>query len=176
MSINLQNKKGLILVGHGGIPSDCPSELIQNFMALHKKREAQGVPPTKLELGLEKKIRSWPRTSETDPYQAGLESLACHLLPLLEGWSLKTAYNEFCEPSIEEAAENLISDGVKEIFLVTTMITPGGSHSELEIPAEVEKIRNKYPSIKINYAWPFDLNKVASLISDQVKSFSKSTD
>ena len=165
-------KKGLILVGHGGIPTDCPEEIIQNFMALHKKRIAKGLSATKYELELEKTIRTWPRTPETDPYKAGLESLVNHLTPLLNGWVLKAAYNEFCEPSITEAVEIFIQEGIDKIFLTTTMFTPGGSHSEKEIPDEVEKLRSQFPEIEINYAWPFDLDKVAGLLAQHITSFS----
>jgi len=172
MENNFKKKRGLILVGHGGIPSDCPTELIQSFMALHKKSHSQGLPPTQLELELESKIRSWPRTPETDPYKAGLESLASYLGVLLSEWSLKTAYNEFCAPSISEAAEQLISEGSKEIVLITTMVTPGGSHSEKEIPEEVAKLNDQFPEIAISYAWPYDLNKVAELLASHVTNFS----
>tara|TARA_B100000686_G_C16784802_1_gene974486 strand:+ start:2508 stop:3056 length:549 start_codon:yes stop_codon:yes gene_type:complete len=172
MESNINKKRGLILVGHGGIPSDCPTELTQKFMALHKKRQSQGLSATQLEVELESKIRSWPRTPETDPYKAGLESLAAYLGVLLSDWSLKTAYNEFCAPSISEATEQLISEGSKEIVLITTMVTPGGSHSEKEIPEEVAKLNDEFPEISISYAWPFDLNKVAELLASHVTKFS----
>ena len=174
-SNNIQNQKGLILVGHGGIPTDCPDELIQKFMALHKKRTAQGLPATKMELELERTIRLWPRDAETDPYKAGLESLASHLANLLAGWTLKTAYNEFCAPSIREAVESLVNDDVKEIVLVTTMLTPGGSHSEKEIPEEVAKLQNQFKDVSIYYAWPFNLEKVAELLAAHVANFPKPT-
>ena len=166
-------KKAVILVGHGGIPTDCPNELVQKFMILHKKRTSNDLPPTILEMELEEDIRNWPRTPETDPYKAGLELLASQLEPLLENWTLRTAYNEFCSPSIEKEVKRLVEDGVDEILLVTTMLTPGGSHSEKEIPAEVTKLRDQFTNIEINYAWPFDLENVAKLLANHVKSFSK---
>lgn len=169
----MKKKKGLVLVGHGGIPSDCPGEITQKFMTLHKKRLAKGLPATQLEIELEEKIRTWPRTATTDPYKAGLESLAAQLTVLLPDWSLKTAYNEFCAPSINRAVEVLISEGSQEVTLITTMVTPGGSHSEKEIPEEVEKLQAEFPEIAINYAWPFDLKKIAELFAAHVKSFER---
>jgi sirohydrochlorin cobaltochelatase len=169
---NLINKKAVILVGHGGLPSDCPGELVQKFMTLHKRRVAQGLPASKEEIEIDGTIRYWPRTPDTDPYKAGLEQLASNLTSLLEGAELRTAYNEFCAPSIEVAVKELAEEGYEDILLTTTMLTPGGSHSEKEIPEEVEKLRSEYPDIQINYAWPFDLVKVAGLLAKHLNGFS----
>ena len=169
---NSNNKKAVILVGHGGLPSDCPGELVQKFMALHKRRVAQGLPASKEEIKLDGTIRYWPRTSETDPYKTGLEKLAGNLESLLDGATLRTAYNEFCAPSIDVAVKELAEEGYEDILLTTTMLTPGVSHSEKEIPEEVEKLRIEYPNVQINYAWPFDLVKVAGLLAKHLNGFS----
>jgi hypothetical protein len=34
-------KRAVILVGHGGLPSDIPSEIVEKFMRLHKARVKQ---------------------------------------------------------------------------------------------------------------------------------------
>jgi sirohydrochlorin cobaltochelatase len=52
------------------------------------------------------------------------------------------------------------------------MFTPGGSHSEVEIPEILEQLRNQYPNIVLRYAWPFDLQLVANTLAEQVKRFS----
>ena len=67
-------KKGLILVGHGGIPKDYPADLVSKMKRLEAQRRAAGQPMSVEELELDTKIRTWPRTPETDPYQAGLEA------------------------------------------------------------------------------------------------------
>jgi sirohydrochlorin cobaltochelatase len=140
-------------------------------MTLHKQRVSKGLPATKSELEMEQTIRQWPRTPETDPYKTGLESLASHLEPLLGGSILITAYNEFCAPNLTEAIEALITEGVKYITVASTMFTPGGSHSEQEIPDEIKPLTKKYPDITIVYAWPYDLNKVAHLLKEQICTF-----
>ena len=89
------------------------------------------------EYELDQKIRPWPRTPETDPYQAGLEKLATHLKHLIGKIQFSTAYNEFCTPTLEEAVEKQIAEGATDITVVSTMFTPGGSHSEYEIPEEM---------------------------------------
>jgi sirohydrochlorin cobaltochelatase len=166
-------KKAVILIGHGGLPSDIPKEVVEDFMKIHKQRIRMKTPITSKEKDLESIIRKWERTPETDPYKSGLEKLAAHLAPRLEGYILKTAYNEFCFPSIEQAADQLAEENVNEVILITTMITPGGSHSEIEIPEEVDELRNKYPKMNFQYAWPYDLDIFSNLLSDHIINFSK---
>ena len=162
-------KKGIVLIGHGGVPTDFPRDIFKQLMGLHKSRAADQ-PPSQAEQGLEKSLREWPRTPENDPYQSGLEELADQLRAQLDDHILETAYNEFCQPTIAQAAERLIENGVTTIVLLTTMITPGGSHAEKEIPVEVNKLKTKHPDIKINYAWPFDMKKVTKMLKAQIES------
>ena len=142
-------------------------------MKLHKTRVRTGMPITSKEKELESIIRNWERTPESDPYKSGLEKLASHLAPRLEGFILKTAYNEFCYPSIEQAAHELVNEGVTEVILITTMITPGGSHSEKEIPEEVEALSLNYPNVNFQYAWPYDLEAFSTLLSDHINNFTQ---
>ena len=165
------SKKAVILVGHGGLPSDIPSEVVEKFMRVHKGRIKSGGPITDQEIELDTTIRKWDRTPENDPYKTGLESLASHMEPMLEGYILKTAYNEFCYPGIEDAIDELSKENVKKIVLITTMITRGGSHSEIEIPEELSDISVKYPGIDIQYAWPYDMDVFASFLSTHIKEF-----
>jgi len=163
------DKSAVILVGHGGLPSDLPSGIVEKFMRLHKSRVKAGTEITSEEIELDNTIRRWERSPETDPYKSGLEDLAVHMEPLLKNFILKTAYNEFCYPTIEEAIEELASKSVSKIILVTTMITRGGSHSEQEIPEELEVLRKKFKDIEIQYAWPFDIDTFALFMSTHVK-------
>ena len=82
------------------------------------------------------------------------------------------AYNEFCAPTLEESVEELIKKGATHITVTTTMFTPGGSHSEVEIPEILDHLRPLYPKVTLRYAWPFDLNLVANTLTEQVKRFS----
>jgi len=121
---------------------------------------------------LDTKIRQMPRTPETDPYQAGFESVAAHLKANLGDVLFAVAYNEFCAPTLEASVEELVQKGATHITVATTMLTPGGSHSEVEIPELLDQLRPQYPGVKLRYAWPFDLNLVASTLAEQVKRFS----
>jgi sirohydrochlorin cobaltochelatase len=161
----------VILVGHGGLPSDMPSEMVEKFMRVHKGRIKTGGPITEHEIELDTSIRQWERTPENDPYKTGLESLALHMEPMLKGHILKTAYNEFCYPAIEDAVDELAPENVSKIIIVTTMITRGGSHSEKEIPEELHTLCSKHPNIDIQYAWPFSMDAFALFLTTHIKLF-----
>ncbi|CUS33671.1 sirohydrochlorin chelatase [Candidatus Nitrospira nitrificans] len=164
--------RGVILVGHGGIPKGCPQELITKLKRLEGQRRAAELPPTAEERELDAKIRQWPRTAETDPYQAGLERVAARLRARLDGALFAVAYNEFCAPTLEEAVESLVKQGATHITVTTTMFTPGGSHSEVEIPEILDHLRPRYPGVALRYAWPFDLELVADTLAEQISRFS----
>lgn len=165
-------KQGVILVGHGGIPKDCPQDLVTRLKRLEAQRRAAKQPPSAEELELDMKIRRWPRTPATDPYQSGLQAVAMRLQARLNSVLFGLAYNEFCAPTLEEAVEHLIGQGATEITVTTTMFTPGGSHSEIEIPEILDRLRPKYPGVVLRYAWPFDLELVANTLAEQIRRFS----
>jgi len=164
--------RGVILVGHGGIPRGCPQELITKLKRLEGQRRATGMPMSAEEHELDTRIRQWPRTPETDPYQSGLEAVAARLRANLGEVLFAVAYNEFCAPTLEESVEDLIKKGATHITVATTMFTPGGSHSELEIPEILERLRPQHPGVELRYAWPFDLQLVADTLAEQVKRYS----
>lgn len=137
-------KKAVVLIGHGGVPRDFPRDQIGN----------------------EAKIRAWPRTPDNDPFYFGMELIRRSLEPRV-GVPVVLAFNEFCAPSIEDAVADLVSQGFTEITLLTTMFTPGGVHSEIEIPEIAHAVQKQYPGVKISYPWPFDLNQVADLLAMQ---------
>ena len=168
----MRTVRGVILVGHGGIPKDCPQELVTRLKRLEAQRRAAKVLPTPEEIELDTKIRRWPRTAETEPYQAGLETVAARVRTQLNGALFAVAYNEFCAPTLEESVEELIEQGATEITVTTTMFTPGGSHSEIEIPEILERLRAQYPHVTLHYAWPFDLTLIAKMLAEQIKRFS----
>ena len=163
--------RGVVLVGHGGIAKDCPAELVSKFKRLEAQRRAAGVPPSAEEQELDSAIRQWPRTAATDPYRAGLEAVGAALRPLLNGALFALAYNEFCAPSVEESIEYLIRQGATHITVATTMFTPGGAHSEIEIPEILHGVRARHPGVSIQYAWPFDLPTIAQILNEQVRRF-----
>ena len=159
---------GVVLVGHGAVPTDCPRELVTRLKALEGARRATGGAPGAEERALDDRIRRWPRTPATDPYRAGLEALAGRLGPLLGAAHLVVAYNEFCAPTIDEAVATLAAAGACRVVVVPSMLTPGGVHSEVEIPEALARLRAAHPDLALRYAWPFDLDQVAHLLAAHV--------
>ncbi len=167
-----ETKKGIILVGHGGIPQDYPADLVSKLKRLEAQRRAAGQPMSAEELELDTKIRTWPRTPESDPYQAGLEALGDQMRPMVNEALFALAYNEFCGPTLAEAVQDLITQGAQSITIVSTMFTPGGSHSEHEIPRELQELRQQHPEVTLQYAWPYNLTQVSKMLVEHIKQFS----
>ena len=165
----MAHKEAVILIGHGGTASDIPKPMVGELKRLEAERmarhEAQMSPR---EAELDKQVREWPRTPETDPYKYGVEEIAKALAPKLGGRALRTAYNEFCAPSVEDAIEGLVKDGFTKINLISTMFTRGGIHAECEIPGIVLAAKKKYPGVNVEYAWPYDAGFIADFLAAQL--------
>ncbi len=159
----------MVLVGHGGVPKDLPRAWVRE-MKLCMRRAAEEGDATLREraLELERRIRTFPRTDETDPYGAGIRRLAAHLASKLDGWPVIVAYNEFCVPTIEEAIAEAVGQGAERIDVLTTMITPGGSHSEVDIPEALARARARHVGVTISFVWPLDLDAVAAMYAAQL--------
>src|SRR5262245_370912 len=136
----------VILVGHGATASDTPRQLVAELKSLEARRLERGErQPSPREAELDRIVRNWPRTRETDPYQFGLEQIAMALRRRIGDTRVVVAYNEFCAPGVSEAVDALVSDGVKHIALISTMFTRGGVHSEREIPEIVSEAKVRHP-------------------------------
>ena len=163
---------GVVLIGHGAPATDCPPQFVGELMSLEWRRGGPGGQGhAQLEgraAELDAKIRDWPRRQDNDPYQAGLERLAQTLRPLLPASRFAVGYNEFCRPSIPEAVEQVIREGASRILVIPTMLTPGGVHSEVDIPRTLDAVRRAHPAVSIDYLWPFDLQEVATLLAAHV--------
>lgn len=171
METPLPTKTAFVLVGHGAVAKDCPCDLVRQFKALEGRRHTTGDPPTPEEKALEDRIRHWPRTPHNDPYGAGCEQLISSLRPLLPKMTIKLAYLEFSAPTLEEVVEELWQSGVNQVLIAPSMMTPGGVHSEVDIPQIVAQLRTTYPELTLRYAWPFDLTQIAQLMADHVQQF-----
>lgn len=165
----MRPKIAVLLVGHGALPSDCPRNLVAEYKKLEGERHVRGGPISPREKELDGLIRRWPRTKKTDPYQAGLEAIAAALRREMRPALVATAYNEFCEPSIEEAVADLDRQGVTVATVIPTMYTRGGLHSEEEIPLILKALRRAHPRLRLRYAWPFPLKSIARFLSSQIR-------
>jgi len=174
--MEIDQKTAVVLIGHGAPATDCPPQLVGELMGLEWRgdgshgggqalRQAQGERAAQLDA----KIRDWPRHPGNDPYKVGLERLASELRNLLPTPLFCVGYNEFCRPSIPEAVEAMIQRGATRVLVIPSMLTPGGLHSEVDIPRALEALRAKHPAVSIEYVWPFDVGQVAALLASHLQ-------
>ncbi|HSQ00108.1 MAG TPA: CbiX/SirB N-terminal domain-containing protein [Candidatus Dormibacteraeota bacterium] len=51
------------------------------------------------------------------------------------------------------------------IPVVPTMVTPGGSHSDIDIPEALAVLRARHPGIALHYAWAVDVAPLADMLA-----------
>jgi sirohydrochlorin cobaltochelatase len=173
-------KKVVVLVMHGVPPKDFPRSEAGEYFRLHGEFEEDHDGPIagpdpradarRRYAELDRKMRQWPRTPENDPFHAGSYRMA-ERLRHAAGLEVIVAFNEFCGPSIEEALDQAASNGVGKVVAITPMMTPGGGHSEVDIPDAIERARKRHPQVEFAYAWPFDEEEIAGFLAAQVNRF-----
>lgn len=161
----------VLVVGHGGVPKDFPKDEVAELARLEKARQARGGAPTPREAELNAKIRAWPRTPATEPYKFGVDAIVARLQARLPGARVVACYNEFCAPSLEEALDDAAAAGAERVDVVTVMLTPGGYHSEIEIPRMVRAAKAKHPGTSFEYLWPFDLDGIAGFLAGHLETY-----
>jgi sirohydrochlorin cobaltochelatase len=167
----------IVLAMHGAPPNDYPEDNLLEFFGLHSRIEHA---PDQISPGiehryheLETQIRSWPRTTENDPFFAGSQVLA-EKLEVETGKQVFLGFNEFCNPRMGDALNQAADSGAELVVVITPMMTRGGEHSEIDIPNTIHAAQERHPKTNFHYVWPFDPSSVASFLSNQIK-FSLST-
>ena len=170
----LPEKTAIVLAMHGEPPRDFPRDELARFFRLQAElmvAEPERRPPLRAAYEeLERRLRTWPRTAANDPFFAGAHALAQEL-GRQTGCPVVVGFNEFCAPTVEESVEQAVREGARLVLVVTPMMTPGGRHSEAEIPALVRQAAARHPSVQFIYAWPYSLSAVAALLAEQVRHF-----
>jgi len=166
----------VVLAMHGVPSTDFPREEMMELFSLHPKMElVSGHEREALQKRhdeLEKKMRSWPRTPENDPYFYASLEIAKKMEEIL-GNEVFIGFNEFCAPTIEEAITEAAKARPDKIIVLTPMMTRGGEHSERDIPRSIQKARKRHPGLEIVYAWPFDESYVAAFLAGHLRRFQK---
>lgn len=168
----------IVLAMHGEPPNDFPRDEFASFFALHARLHYAGA---KIDedlhhryAALDAKMRAWPRTAENDPFHAASLQMAKQLREIT-GLEVVVGFNEFCGPTVEEAIEEAVAREAGSIVVTTPMLTPGGIHAEIQIPALVREAQQKHADISIRYAWPFDLSEVAQFLAKRIHQESQET-
>ena len=164
----------IILVGHGAFPSDYPKDRLDEWFRMSVQQHSADADEHH-DAGSEhaqrtREILNWPRTPENDPYKFAVDSLAERLRERT-GRPVLVAFHELCAPSIGAAIDEAVRQGARTVILTTTMITPGGAHSEVDIPTSIEVAGRRHPNVRLIYAWPYDPDRLAAFFADQIERF-----
>lgn len=170
----MSEKPIIILAMHGTPPKDFPPDERRRLFELRAQlRESKNRNPELLATRdvLYKKMCSWPRSEENDPFYIGSQALGDQL-GIQTGLQVIVGFNEFCDPdldaAIDRAAKAATQTGNGRIIVTTPMVTPGGGHSKGDIPAAIERGKSRHPKTKIIYAWPFPISDVAAFLAAQI--------
>lgn len=153
-------ERAIVLAMHGAPPLDFPARELDELMSLHSRPDHGGPRGHDLEA----RVRGWPRGPENDPYWSGSRQLA-DALEREMGCPVVVGYNEFCDPTVEQAIAHAATLAPAEILVMTPMLTRGGVHSERDIPAAVAHAREAHPGIRITYVWPVGAGAVARFLA-----------
>jgi sirohydrochlorin cobaltochelatase len=164
----------IVLAMHGAPPRDFPhnetAEMFGLHARLHGARGPEADALARRHDEIEGRMRQWPRTAENDAFWAASHELAGRLEER-SGLRVVVGFNEFCNPSIEEAVGLVVAGGAEDVLVMTPMMTRGGEHSEVDIPSAVERAREAHPGVDIRYAWPFDPDEVAEFLVQHARRF-----
>lgn len=170
----------IVLAMHGAPPKDFPRQKLGDFFSLHMQLEHGMVRPERRS-ALEKRcaelkraLHGWPRTEENHPFYAASRRLA-HALSSTTGLHVVLGFNELCASGLDNALDKAVAQGGEGVIVVTPMMTPGGEHAEIDIPATIEGARERCPNVDFRYAWPFQTKDSAELLAAQVASYGPGT-
>ncbi len=168
-------KTTIVLAMHGAPPKDFPPQEVIELFSLHARLEHVDarLPQEQVRqwqqrfAELDAKIRGWPRTPENDPFFSASQELARHLASEI-GRAVIAGFNEFCAPTIDQALQQAAASS-ERVVVITPMMTPGGEHSEQDIPAAIQRARDQFPQVEFVYAWPFELQETARFLASQIQ-------
>ncbi|HSJ55917.1 MAG TPA: CbiX/SirB N-terminal domain-containing protein [Anaerolineae bacterium] len=161
----------IVLAMHGAPPTDVSPQEVAQLMGLHASLErVAGAEREALRRrydALDAAMRARPRSAENDPFWAASHTLGQALARATE-CEVIVGFNEFCAPRLDEALDRAAGQA-ERVVVVTPMMTRGGEHAEIEIPAEVEAARRRHHGVEFTYAWPFDVDDVARFLAGQIE-------
>jgi sirohydrochlorin ferrochelatase len=83
---------------------------------------------------------------------------------------VEAAFLELGRPSLEEAADLLISRGVDRLVIIPYFLTPG-THLERDLPTLVARISNKNSSIQVHVTASLDGHPgLVQILADRVRA------
>jgi sirohydrochlorin ferrochelatase len=86
--------------------------------------------------------------SRIEPANQAVRSVAANLARAGDYPIVQAAFLELGRPSLEEAADLLVAQGVERIAVIPYFLTPG-THLERDLPVLMDRISNKHKDIQI---------------------------
>lgn len=135
---------GVILIAHGDVPHD----FIRANKGIMKDSEEHVEKWSEM-------VRNWPRNEDNDPLLYDTMKLVKMIKERGGFDNLEVGNLEFASPSVKEAYEKVISRGAqKVIFLGGTGFFDRSSHTLIDIPETIEKLKMIRPDIELTYVYP----------------------
>ena len=166
----------IVLAMHGAPPNDFPRAEMGEFHALHARLE-HGDPSmsdamkARAEM-LDRKMRGWSRTAENDPFWAASQEIARHLSADRRE-SRGGGVQRVLRPGPRRRRSPSAAAGRPgSVQVITTMLTRGGGHAEVDIPAAIARAQAAFPDVPFVYAWPHDMRDVARFLADRLQKVS----
>jgi sirohydrochlorin cobaltochelatase len=83
---------------------------------------------------------------------------------------VECGFLEFAKPTIDEAIEKCVQDGIKNIVVIPGVLMAAG-HAKNDMPSEVIAVSRKYPSVNITYGRSLDVHpKVLRVCENRIKT------
>jgi sirohydrochlorin ferrochelatase len=134
----------VVLIAHGDVPGD----FIQKNSSVMDNAEKHAAKWSEM-------VQKWPRNEENDPNYADTLVLVTMLREMLWPVPLEIGYLEFAIPSIDQSFDRLIAAGAKYVIVAGgTGFFDRSSHTLIDLPEAIERLRTRKPDVEITYAYP----------------------
>ncbi len=136
----------VVLVAHGDVPRD----FIMKNMGVMKEAEEHSAKWSET-------VRDWPRTEANDPLYYDTLVLKTNLLEMFWPMQMEIGYMEFARPSIDESFDKLVltAAGAKKVIVLGgTGFFDRSSHTLIDIPEAIDRLKKRRPDVEITYAYP----------------------
>ncbi|MHB1126516.1 MAG: sirohydrochlorin chelatase [Bacillota bacterium] len=82
----------------------------------------------------------------------------------------RVAFLQFGKPSLEEAVQSMVENGIERIMVVPVFLVPG-NHIRTDIPEMLERCQAVYPEIKIIFADSIGADcRIAEILIDRMEA------
>lgn len=158
----LHDDYGVVIIAHGDVPLSYLDKKNMNMAEEHVEKWSD-------------MVRDWPRDEKNDPLWHDTIILEKYIKEKGGYPNFEIGNLEFASPTLEDALEKVLKHGAeKVIFIGGTGFMDRSSHSLVDIPEAVLKLKQTHPSVEMSYVEPdielvcTDLAKIITAKVDNV--------